>query len=327
MSVKIRRKKRKMRFFVIGILVVLTLVFLVGRLFNRKAEVNWSRYVIVGKQNVFVVYDDKLTLRIPENTYIGSDKTVKDYLDTKNYIELHHKIDAIFPENIEGYVVAKRKGQYEVDAEYAINIPLVSKEGKDYILTSALNEVFLKLYYGEEIKSQVVENILVDILNGNGRSGYAGKVGNKLQDEFSYRYNAANYEELTDYSYVIPNNISENQLKELIMSLDEKYIRVKEKGTLPTLANVVVILGREEENMLATFVYKRDSFDNENYQLLKDNGYKNVRRLKTDKEVTKNFIEYKPEDYLIAYKMSKLLNIENLLENKELDNRINVYIK
>lgn len=327
MSVKIRRKKRKMRFFVIGILVVLTLVFIIGRLFNRKEEVSWNKYIIVGKQNVFVVYDNKLTLRIPEDTYIDSEKKIEDYLSSKNYIELHHKIDAVFPENIEGYVVAKRKGQYEVDAEYAINIPLISKEGKNYILTSALNEVFLKLYYGEEIKSQVVENILVDILNGNGRSGYAGRVGNKLQEEFSYRYNAANYEELTDYSYVIANNISENQLKELIMSLDEKYIRVKEKGTLPTLANVVVILGREEENILSTFVYKRDSFDNENYQLLKDNGYKNVRRLKTDKEIPKSFIEYKPEDYLIAYKISKLLNIENLLENKDLENKINVYIE
>lgn len=328
MSVKIRRKKRRVRVFVLGLLIALMIIFLVGKLlFSRKTEIVWNKYLVIGKQNVFVVYDEKLSLLMPEDIYISKDKTIKEYLENKSYSELYQKINSIFPEELEGYVVAAKKGQYELKAEYSVKIPTVKKEDKEYILTSALNEVFLKLYYGEEIKNQVIENVLVDILNANGRGGYAGKLGNKLTEEFSYKYNAANYEELTDYSYVIVNNISDNQLKELIMSIDEKYIRIKDKGTLPTLANVVLILGREENNLLNTYVYKKDSFDNENYQMLKDNGYKNVRRLKTEKEIDKSFIEYKKEDYFIAYKMSKLLNIENMLENDELDDRINIYIK
>jgi hypothetical protein len=327
-SVKIRRKKRRVRVFVLGLLIALMIIFLVGKLlFSRKTEIVWNKYLVIGKQNVFVVYDEKLSLLMPEDIYISKDKTIKEYLENKSYSELYQKINSIFPEELEGYVVAAKKGQYELKAEYSVKIPTVQKEDKEYILTSALNEVFLKLYYGEEIKNQVIENVLVDILNANGRGGYAGKLGNKLTEEFSYKYNAANYEELTDYSYVIVNNISDNQLKELIMSIDEKYIRIKDKGTLPTLANVVLILGREENNLLNTYVYKKDSFDNENYQMLKDNGYKNVRRLKTEKEIDKSFIEYKKEDYFIAYKMSKLLNIENMLENDELDDRINIYIK
>lgn len=307
--------------------LILLLIFFVSKLLNKETEVEWNKYLVIGKKNIFINYDDRLALRIPEDVYIGSDKNVADYIKRGQYSELYQRINSVFPEEIEGYVVANKRGQYSIDPEYAVNIPLINKDGKNYVLTSELNEVFLKLYYDEEIRSQVVENVLVDILNGNGRSGYAGKLGNKIKEEFSYEYNAANYQELTDYSYVIANNIGDNQLKELIMSLDEKYIRIKEKGNLPTLANVVLILGKEKNNVLDTYVYKFDSFDKENYNLLKDNGYNNVRRLKSDKEIDKSFIEYTKEDYFIAYKMSKLLNIDNLLENNELKERINVYIK
>jgi hypothetical protein len=299
----------------------------VGKLFNKETEVEWSKYLVIGKKNIFVTYDSKLALRIPEDVYIGNEKSVADYIKKGQYSELYQRINSVFPEEIEGYVVANRRGQYTLEPEYAVNIPLINKDGKNYILTSELNEVFLKLYYDEEIRSQVVENVLVDILNANGRSGYAGRIGNKIKDDFNYEYNAANYQELTDYSYIIANNIGENQLKEFIMSLDEKYIRIKEKGDLPTLANIVVILGREENNLLDTYVYKHDAFDKENYELLKDNGYKNVRRLKSETEIDKSFIEYKKEDYYIAYKISKLLNIDNLLENNEIGDRINIYIK
>lgn len=327
MSVKIRRQKRKSRLILLAALLTLLLIFFVGRLFNKETEVEWSKYLVIGKKNIFVTYDSKLALRIPEDVYIGNERSVEDYIKKGQYSELYQRINSVFPEEIEGYVVASRRGQYNLEPEYAVNIPLINKEGKNYILTSELNEVFLKLYYDEEIRSQVVENVLVDILNANGRSGYAGKVGNQIKDDFNYEYNAANYQELTDYSYVIANNIGENQLKEFIMSLDEKYIRIKEKGDLPTLANIVVILGREENNLLDTYVYKYDAFDKENYELLKDNGYKNVRRLKSETEIDKSFIEYKKEDYYIAYKISKLLNIDNLLENNEISDRINIYIK
>lgn len=327
MSVKIRRQKRKSRLILLATLLTLLLIFFVGKLFNKETEVEWSKYLVIGKKNIFVTYDSKLALRIPEDVYIGNEKSVADYIKKGQYSELYQRINSVFPEEIEGYVVANRRGQYTLEPEYAVNIPLINKDGKNYILTSELNEVFLKLYYDEEIRSQVVENVLVDILNANGRSGYAGRIGNKIKDDFNYEYNAANYQELTDYSYIIANNIGENQLKEFIMSLDEKYIRIKEKGDLPTLANIVVILGREENNLLDTYVYKHDAFDKENYELLKDNGYKNVRRLKSETEIDKSFIEYKKEDYYIAYKISKLLNIDNLLENNEIGDRINIYIK
>jgi len=325
-SIKINRQKRKMKLAFVSFIALVFLLFFVTKLLDKKTEVDLERYLLIGKENIFVIYGNKLALRIPEETYIG-DKSVDSYVKDGLYSELYQRVNSIFPEEIEGYIVAGKRSKYVLDSEHSVNIPLINKDGKNYILTSGLNEVFLKLFYDEEIKSQRVENIMVDILNANGRSGYAGKVSKKIEDEFAYKSNTGNHQKLTDYTYIIPNNISENQLKELIVLLDEKYIRIEEKGALPTLANVVLILGRETDNLLNTFVYKYNEFDTENYNFLRENGYKNVRRLKADKEIDKSFIEYKTEDYYIAYKMSKLLNIDNLLENNDLENRINVYIK
>ena len=233
---------RKKTFLIIWVLLLLGAVFLLNRYFNGKTEVEYTKYLVIGKENVFVVYDDKISLKIPQDTYVGNDKKVEDYLKDKDYSELFQVIKSIFPEELEGYVVPKRN--LDIATAYSINIPLMKNGEKNYILTSELNKVFIKLYYGD-VSSENSGNIMVDVLNATGRAGYSRKIGEKIQKDLGYKFNPATYEEESDYSYIVNNSLTPKQLQDLVMATDAKYIRIKEKSKLPTPANAVVIVGKE----------------------------------------------------------------------------------
>ncbi len=314
---------RKKTFLIIWVLLLLGAVLLLNRYFNGKTDVKYKKYLVIGKENIFVVYDDKVSLKIPQDTYVGQEKMVLDYLNKKEYSELFQVIKSIFPEELEGYIVPKRN--VDVATDYSVNIPTISNNNKNYILTSELNKVFINLYYGTI--NEKADNILIDILNASGKAGLSKKIGEKLQKDFGFRYNPATYEENSEYSYIINNSLSQKQVEDLIMSLDSKYIKIKDKSKLPTPANAVVIIGRETEGILSINIYKNGEIDKENYNKLNKNYYINLKTTVTKEKIEDTYIEYKAEDYYTAYKISKLLGIDKLVENKEISNKINIYVK
>lgn len=314
---------RKKTFLIIWVLLLLGAVLLLNRYFNGKTDVKYKKYLVIGKENIFVVYDDKVSLKIPQDTYVGQEKMVLDYLNKKEYSELFQVIKSIFPEELEGYIVPKRN--VDVATDYSVNIPTISNNNKNYILTSELNKVFINLYYGTI--NEKADNILIDILNASGKAGLSKKIGEKLQKDFGFRYNPATYEEKSEYSYIINNSLSQKQVEDLIMSLDSKYIKIKDKSKLPTPANAVVIIGRETEGILSINIYKNGEIDKENYNKLNKNYYINLKTTVTKEKIEDTYIEYKAEDYYTAYKISKLLGIDKLVENKEISNKINIYVK
>lgn len=318
------RINRKKTILIIWVLLLLGAIFLLNRYFNGKTEVKYQKYLVIGKENIFVVYDEKVSLKIPQDTYIGQEKRVSDYLNKKEYSELFQVIKSIFPEELEGYIVPKRN--IDVATDYSVIIPTISNNNKNYILTSELNKVFIKLYYGENINEKN-ENILIDILNASGRAGFSRRTGEKIQKELNYKYNPATYEEESQYSYIINNNLSQKQVEDLIMAIDSKYVKIKEKSKLPTPANVVLILGKEIDGLLSINIFRNDEADKENLEKLKKSSYTNLKSTVTKENIEKSFIEYKAEDYYTAYKISKVLGIENLVENKDMNNKINIYIK
>lgn len=329
MRLKEIRDRRKKRVALLALLVVLA-VFSVVRVLRKPKEevIEWKNYALIGKQNVFIIYEKKLSFLIPLDIYMTKEFKIEDYISKEKYSELLHTLNDVLPVKLDNYRIAGKKMEININTEHQITIPQVNENSKKYILTSALNEVFTKLYYEkEELELLKPEEIIIDVLNANGRTGYAGKTGNLINEKFGYKYNSANYEELSEYSYVINNSLSEEQLKELVLNLNEKYVRIREKGSLPTLANAVVILGKESTGLLNIFVMRKDSYDSETYNKLKKLGYKNVRRVKGEKAITENVLEYNKEDYYIAYKISKLIGIKNLTENNELKNRINILLK
>ena len=326
---KLKKTSYKFKYiFSLGILIAsLFFLLIVNWNKNKVNEIEWERYMVIGKKNLFVVYEDKLAVKIPFEISLDKEKTVGDYVAKGNYEELVGALNEVLPENIENYKVVK-SGKVEIDVKNKKNIPEIAIDGKRLILTSSLTSMFMKVYYEGKGMANV-DSVLVDILNANGKSGYARRTGEKIKRELSYRYNAANYTQQAEYSYIIKKNISEKSLEDIILNIGEKYFKVKQEEDIdvPTIANLVLVLGKETEGLLSINLLRKDSVDRENYDKLNKIGYKNLNRRSVNSDIEESFIEYNSEDYYTAYKLSKFLNITKRVENNQLNEEINVYLK
>ena len=318
--------KLKLIIFVIGIIVALTVfLFINMNDGNRDLDKN-SRYLIIGKSNLIAVYEDKLAVKIPYEISISKDETVEELVKNKNKEEIMATINKILPEKVDNYKVIKF-GDIKLNVKNAKNIPETNIADKRYILTSSLYSMFDTLYTDTNRANEVNENIIVDILNANGRAGYARKTGETLKKNLSMKYNAANYETFLEESYVIMNDISKEKTQEILMQLDEKYFKIKDVPSIPTLANVVVILGKEQNMDFNLEVIGTTDTADEMGKELKKLGYKNIKNIKNDSKVENSVIEYNSEDYFIAYKIAQKLDIKDMIEKDSLKNKIMIFAK
>lgn len=320
-----RLGKLKLIIFVIGIIIALAVfLFINMNDGNRDLDKN-SRYLIIGKSNLIAVYEDKLAVKIPYEISISKDETVEELVKNKNKEEIMATINKILPEKVDNYKVIKF-GDIKLNVKNAKNIPETNIADKRYILTSSLYSMFDTLYTGTNRANEVNENIIVDILNANGRAGYARKTGETLKKNLSMKYNAANYETFLEESYVIMNDISKEKTQEVLMQLDEKYFKIKEVPSIPTLANVVVVLGKEQNVDFNVEVVGNTSTADEMGKELKKLGYKNIKNVKNDSKVESSIIEYNSEDYFIAYKIAQKLDIKDMIEKDSLKNKIMIFV-
>lgn len=325
----VKKKKKKGRAPILIIVLILILGILLY--FNfRGNNIKLSkdeRVLIVGKQNLFAVYEDKLAVKIPYELNINNEETVKDLINTKNYESVLEKINEIMPEKMTRYAVIK-EGNLKLDVENEKNIPETNIGEKRFILTSSVSSMFKELYSEKNSVYELNENILVDVLNANGKGGYARKTGEMLKEKLGMKYNAANYEAQQEESYIILNDISKEKATEIIDRLPEKYFKIKSKSTIPTLANVVIILGKEEKiNLKIEFHSLEENMVKNSIDTLKKNGYKNISTHKAKENAEETLIEYNKEDYFIAYKIAKLLDIQHMVEIDSLKDKINIIIK
>jgi hypothetical protein len=311
-----------------GLLLVLVIIVALGAFLflnindgNKELDKN-SRYLIIGKGNLIAVYEDKLAVKIPYEVSVSKDETFEDLVKTKNKEEIMATVNKILPEKVDNYKVVKF-GEVKLNVKNSKNIPETTIGDKRYVLTSSLYSMFEEMYNDPNKVNEVNENIIVDILNANG---YARKTGEKLKKNLSMKYNAANYETFLEESYVILNDISKEKTQEILMQLNEKYFKVKDVPTIPTLANVVVILGKEENVKFDVDIIGKGNVADEFTKELKREGYKNVKNVVTDSKVETPVIEYNPEDYYIAYKIAKKLDIKDMIEKENLKNKINIFV-
>ncbi|MCI6031636.1 LytR C-terminal domain-containing protein [Fusobacterium varium] len=318
--------KLKLIIFVIGIIIALTVfLFINMNDGNRDLDKN-SRYLIIGKNNLIAVYEDKLAVKIPYEISISKDETVEELVKNKNKEEIMAAVNRILPEKVDNYKVIKF-GDIKLNVKNAKNIPETNIGDKRYILTSSLYSMFDSLYTDTNRANEVNENIIVDILNANGRAGYARKTGETLKKNLSMKYNAANYEIFLEESYVIMNDISKEKTQEVLMQLDEKYFKIKDVPSIPTLANVVVVLGKEQNVDFNLEIVGNTSKADEIGKELKKLGYKNIKNIKNDSKVENSVIEYNSEDYFIAYKIAQKLDIKDMIEKDNLKNKIIIFAK
>lgn len=330
MSKQVRKRKMNKRgrapiFIMLLILTLLALLYFNFRGNNIKLSKD-EKVLIVGKQNLFAVYEDKLAVKIPFELNISNEETIKDLVDTKNYESVLEKINAIMPEKMDRITVIK-EGSLELAVENEKNIPETNVGDKRFILSSSVSAMFKELYSEKNSVNELNENILVDVLNANGRGGYARKTGELIKTALGMKYNAANYEVQQEESSIILNDISKEKAAEIVEKLPEKYFKLKSKSTIPTLANVVVILGKEEKIDFKIEIHSLGEEYKKSLDILKKQGYKNLSNHKLEKTVENSVIEYKGEDYFIALKLSKLLGITDMIETDSLENKINVIVK
>lgn len=321
---KVKRSKVKILVLFL-ILLLLFLLFLNFRGNSIKLAKN-EKVLIVGKQNLFAVYEDKLAVKIPFELNINNEEKVQDLVDTKNYETVLEKINNIMSEKLDK-CIALNNDSVKLDVEEEKNIPETNIENKRMILTSSVYSMFDKLYKKNEKSLELNEDILVDVLNANGIGGYARKTGELLKKELGVKYNAANYEKQLNESYVVLNDISNRKALEIIEKLPEKYFKIKRKSTIPTLANLVVIMGKEKNIDFKIDIFAAKEKYKEEYNKLKKAGYSKILRKDMESEVGESVIKYNKEDYFTAQKVAKILGIKNILETNSLENRLDIIIK
>jgi len=323
-------KKKKKRGRAPVLVLVLTAILLVLLFLNfRGNNIKLSKdekVLIIGKQNLFAIYEDRLAVKIPYELYIDSEETVEDLVSTRNYEQVLEKINSIVPEKLTRYIVIK-SGEIKLDVENQRNIPETNIGDKRFILTSSVYAMFKELYHEKNSVDEQNENILVDVLNANGVGGYARKTGELIKTSLGMKYNAANYETTQDQSYVILNDISKEKAAEILDKLPEKYFKIKTKSTIPTLANIVVIIGSEKNINFKIDIYGADSVLKDATDKVKKLGYTDVNTSAAKEGTEQSVIEYNKEDYFIALRIAKELGITDMLENNDLVNKIGVTIK
>ena len=323
-------KKKKKKGHASTLVLVLTVILLVLLFLNfRGNNIKLSKdekVLIIGKQNLFAIYEDRLAVKIPYELYIDSEETVEDLVSTRNYEQVLEKINSIVPEKLTRYIVIK-SGEIKLDVENQRNIPETNIGDKRFILTSSVYAMFKELYHEKNSVDEQNENILVDVLNANGVGGYARKTGELIKTSLGMKYNAANYETTQDQSYVILNDISKEKAAEILDKLPEKYFKIKTKSTIPTLANIVVIIGSEKNINFKIDIYGADSVLKDATDKVKKLGYTDVNTSAAKEGTEQSVIEYNKEDYFIALRIAKELGITDMIENNDLVNRIGVTIK
>lgn len=326
MATKKKKKRGRAPILVLVLTVILSvLLFLNFRGNNIKLSKD-EKVLIIGKQNLFAIYEDRLAVKIPYELYIDSEETVEDLVSTRNYEQVLEKINSIVPEKLTRYIVIK-SGEIKLDVENQRNIPETNIGDKRFILTSSVYAMFKELYHEKNSVDEQNENILVDVLNANGVGGYARKIGELIKTSLGMKYNAANYETTQDQSYVILNDISKEKAAEILDKLPEKYFKIKTKSTIPTLANIVVIIGSEKDINFKIDIYGDEAVLKDATDKVKKLGYTNVSTSARKEGTEQSVIEYNKEDYFIALRIAKELGITDMIENNDLVNRIGVTIK
>jgi hypothetical protein len=326
MATKKKKKRGRAPILVLVLTVILSvLLFLNFRGNNIKLSKD-EKVLIIGKQNLFAIYEDRLAVKIPYELYIDSEETVEDLVSTRNYEQVLEKINSILPEKLTRYIVIK-SGEIKLDVENQRNIPETNIGDKRFILTSSVYAMFKELYHEKNSVDEQNENILVDVLNANGMGGYARKTGELIKTSLGMKYNAANYETTQDQSYVILNDISKEKAAEILDKLPEKYFKIKTKSSIPTLANIVVIIGSEKDINFKIDIYGDEAVLKDATDKVKKLGYTNVSTSARKEGTEQSVIEYNKEDYFIALKVAKELGITDMIENNDLSNKIGVTIK
>lgn len=316
------------------ILILVSLFMIFGCIEYESKDVGDKNRIFKSDNNFYVYYNGKF-IEIPKGTYIANDKKIENYYIKKivNKSELLNDLNKYFPDKIE-YVTKGEK------PKESIKLPVITSDGKTYIDSVKLEKLLaeLPIRVVQEDKESIVaeekpvslEGKKIEILNANGIDGFASSLGDALQAKFKIAYNAENYSQEENYSYVINNKLDDNAVNELLSSLSLKYIKKMKPGQIKPDADLVIITGKDTETGFKTEIMSAgetttilDKLKAYSPVYTKSDKYKDIDL----KKITGIQINYNPEDYYTAYKLGKLLNTTNLVEDASLKDSIIILTK
>ena len=316
------------------ILILVSLFMIFGCIEYESKDVADKNRIFKSDNNFYVYYNGKF-IEIPKGTYIANDKKIENYYIKKivNKSELLNDLNKYFPDKIE-YVTKGEK------PKESIKLPVITSDGKTYIDSVKLEKLLVGLptRVAQNDKENIVaeekpvslEGKKIEILNANGIDGFASSLGDALMAKFKIVYNAENYTQEENYSYIINNKLDDNAANELLSSLSIKYIKKMKPGQIKPDADLVIITGKDTETGFKTEIMSaaENSAITEKLKaytpvFTKADKYKDIDL----KKLTGIQINYNPEDYYTAYKLGKLLNTTNLVEDASLKDSIIILTK
>ena len=316
------------------ILILVSLFMIFGCIEYESKDVADKNRIFKSDNNFYVYYNGKF-IEIPKGTYIANDKKIENYYIKKivNKSELLNDLNKYFPDKIE-YVTKGEK------PKESIKLPVIISDGKTYIDSVKLEKLLVELptRVAQNDKENIVaeekpvslEGKKIEILNANGIDGFASSLGDALMAKFKIVYNAENYTQEENYSYIINNKLDDNAANELLSSLSVKYIKKMKPGQIKPDADLVIITGKDTETGFKTEIMSaaENSAITEKLKaytpvFTKADKYKDIEL----KKLTGIQINYNPEDYYTAYKLGKLLNTTNLVEDASLKDSIIILTK
>ena len=316
------------------ILILVSLFMIFGCIEYESKDVADRNRVFKSDNNFYVYYNGKF-IEIPKGTYIANDKKIENYYIKKivNKSELLNDLNKYFPDKIE-YVTKGEK------PKESVKLPVITSDGKTYIDSVKLEKLLVELptRVAKDDKENIVaedkpvslEGKKIEILNANGMDGFASSLGDALKAKFKIVYNAENYTQEENYSYIINNKLEENAVNELLSSLSLKYIKRMKPGQIKPDADLVIITGKDTETGFKTEIMSAAETSAITEKLkaytpvfTKADKYKDIDL----KKLSGIQINYNPEDYYTAYKLGKLLNTTNLVEDTSLKDSIIILTK
>ena len=316
------------------ILILVSLFMIFGCIEYESKDVADKNRIFKSDNNFYVYYNGKF-IEIPKGTYIANDKKIENYYIKKivNKSELLNDLNKYFPDKIE-YVTKGEK------PKESIKLPVITSDGKTYIDSVKLEKLLVELptRVAQNDKENIVaeekpvslEGKKIEILNANGIDGFASSLGDALMAKFKIVYNAEHYTQEENYSYIINNKLDDNAANELLSSLSIKYIKKMKPGQIKPDADLVIITGKDTETGFKTEIMSaaENSAITEKLKaytpvFTKADKYKDIDL----KKLTGIQINYNPEDYYTAYKLGKLLNTTNLVEDASLKDSIIILTK
>lgn len=301
------------------ILVILSFITLLSC--GIKDDTNKGNRLIVTQDKYYIYYDNEV-IELNKGTYITKENKIDDYFfdfkfvgkQLKDEKKLLSDLSKYFPHGI-GEVA---KG---VAPKNAITLPIYDISGKKIIdsvklanlldgesqINSETNELEAKTQIEEELVD--LSNKKVEILNANGISGFAKKIGESLKNSLNMEYNAENYHTNSNFTFVVNHKLSDKELETFVNSLNIKYVKILKDDNLKPESDVVLVTGNDSlVNYPITLITNNEQTELKNTL----SSYK-ITIKKENNIAEGTIIKYRSEDEFIAKK------IATLLENAKLE--------